>query len=107
MKREIDSQLDCAFQAYRSAAVVPEASTAFTPGVWQAIEARRSNRVFSLWAKALTSCALAASLTLGVLSSRPPQGIEPEYVTAFLEDSGPAMYDVEFASASLDLDSLR
>ena len=108
MKRDIENEVGRAFEVYRHSVPVPEAGMAFTPGVWQAIEARRTTRVFGLWAKALTSCALAASLMLGVLSSRPPQNPEPEeYVSAFLEGSRPVMYEVEFLNASLEMDSSR
>lgn len=45
-----EERLERLFLGFRDAAAVPEASANFSANLWQAIEARRSNRVFGLWA---------------------------------------------------------
>lgn len=107
MKRDLESEIDRAFAAYRTAAVVPDASPAFTTDIWAAIEARRTARTFGMWAKVLTSGALAASLMLGVLSARPERSPEPEYLSAYLEANAPVQYDTELAYAILESEQQR
>lgn len=107
MKRNLEHELDRGFAAYGKAVAVPEASSAFTTDIWAAIEARRSARLFGFWAKALTSSALAASLMLGVLSSRPERSPEPEYLAAYLEGTTPAQYDLELGYSIVDSETNR
>jgi hypothetical protein len=99
-----DARLDRLFLGFRDSAVVPEASANFSANMWQAIEARRSNRVFGLWAKLVTSGALAASLLFGVLSSAPQKTVEPEYLAVYIEHTTPAPEPAEMLSTILDSD---
>jgi hypothetical protein len=99
-----DERLEGLFLRYRDAAVVPDASANFSANMWQAIEARRSNRVFGLWAKLVTSGALAASLLFGVLSSAPQKTVEPEYLAVYIEHTTPASEPAEMLSSILDSD---
>lgn len=99
-----EERLERLFVSYRDAAVAPEASANFSVNVWQAIEARRSNRVFGLWAKLVTSGALAASLLFGVLSSTPQKTVEPEYLAVYIEHTSPSPEPAEMLSSILDSD---
>ena len=107
MKRDLESELNRGFAAYRVAATVPEGSRNFSADLWMAIEARRTAKVFGFWAKAVTSTALAASLMLGVLTSAPEQSPEPEYLAAYLEGNAPANYDMELGYSIVDLETQR
>ncbi len=102
MKRDFEGELDRGFAAYGRAVAVPEASPQFTTGMWAAIEAKRSARLFGFWAKVLTSGALAASLTLGVLTSMPERQPEPEYLAVYLDTLSGAPYDSEIGYATVD-----
>lgn len=86
---EFPEQLGRLMAAYRTALPDPEASPAFMPRMWDAIESR--NRVtysFSRFAKAFVSAAAAVSLGLAALtmtfSSAPVQTIP--YVDALAGD---------------------
>lgn len=106
MDRDFESRLGPVFLAYKQSVVAPEVSPAFSTGVWAGIEARRSARLFGFWAKALSSCALAASLVFGVLTT-PPAPVEPaEYVMAYLEGA-PLASELELGYAVLEADSAQ
>jgi|GEM_PF-2289845 len=107
MDRDFDKELERAFQAYKASVAVPEPGVAFNTSVWAVIEARRSARLFGFWAKALTSSALAASLLLGVMTSKPAPHPEPEYLSAIIASNSPSPMDAELATAILEADSSR
>ncbi len=111
MKDEIDREFENGpgrvFEIYKQTASVPDASPAFGPGVWARIEARRNARLFGVWAKALSASALAASLVLGVMSSRPPVMPEPEYLTAYLEGTPSLSTEAEIGYSVLEAGSAQ
>src|SRR3974377_1238401 len=60
--------LEKLFSAYRDAIPDPEASAAFTPGIWQKIEARRSPaRLWRRLAEAFVTIAAVVTLLIGTL----------------------------------------
>jgi hypothetical protein len=66
-----EARLDHLFRAYRAACINPDASANFMPDMWARIEAREvSTNWFGRVAKALVAAALAASVILGMMSSR-------------------------------------
>lgn len=99
MRDEIDREFENgpgrAFAVYKQLTNAPEAGPAFVPDVWKRIEARRNARLFGFWAKTLSASALAASLVLGVMTSKPPVAPEPEYLTAYLEGTPSLSVDAE------------
>jgi hypothetical protein len=66
-----EARLDELFRAYSAACPDADASANFMPNMWTRIEAREaSNHWFGRVAKALVAAALAASVILGMMSSR-------------------------------------
>jgi hypothetical protein len=66
-----ETRLDVLFRAYRAAFPDLDASANFMPDMWARIEAREvSANWFGRMAKALVAAALAASVILGMMSSR-------------------------------------
>ena len=60
--------LEKLFSAYRDAIPDPEPSSAFTPGIWQKIEARRSPvRLWRRLAEAFVTMAAVVTLLIGTL----------------------------------------
>jgi hypothetical protein len=66
-----EARLDDLFRAYRGACPLSDASANFMPNMWARIEAREvSANWFGRVAKALVAAALAASVILGMMSSK-------------------------------------
>jgi hypothetical protein len=74
----VSDSLSELFAAYRAALPGPEPSTAFVPGLWERIDARRTY-AYSLkrFAQGLITAAAAVCLLMGFYLSRP----EPSYYT--------------------------
>jgi hypothetical protein len=69
--RDPEVRLDELFRAYGAICPDPDASANFMPNMWAQIEAREvSTNWFGRVAKTLVAAALAASVILGMMSSR-------------------------------------
>ncbi len=94
-----EARLSELFAAYRAANPDPEPSLAFTPGLWQKIDARRSF-AYSLkrLAQGLITAAAAVCLLMGFYLSRP----EPSpytYLEVLAADQTHDMADAEIVRA--------
>ncbi len=67
-----EDRLSALFAAYRAAVPEPEVSTAFVPGLWEKIDARRSFACsLKRLAQGLITAAAAVCLLMGFYLSRP------------------------------------
>lgn len=74
------------FQQYRDACQAPEPGANFMPALWSKIEARQSlSSLFGRWSKGLVTCAVAASLMMGVYIARPGSHASPFYNASYVE----------------------
>ncbi|MSV30289.1 MAG: hypothetical protein EXQ52_16340 [Bryobacterales bacterium] len=81
-----DSELSDLFQKYRHACETPDASANFMPVLWEKIEARQSQlTLFGRSSKALVTCALAASLMMGIYVAMPGNHANPFYTASYVE----------------------
>lgn len=95
---QTEQRFDQLCRVYGRSAVIPEASVNFSANMWEAIEARRSSRLFGLVAKLVTTSALAATILFGVLPTSTAPTVEPEYLTLYIDHSqAPAQPEI-FAS---------
>ncbi|MDZ7637937.1 MAG: hypothetical protein U5J83_06760 [Bryobacterales bacterium] len=103
---DAERRVDQIFRAYGTSAVIPEASPNFSANMWEAIEARRSSRLFGMVAKLVTSGAVAATILLGVLSTSSIPAVEPEYLAVYIEHSQPAA-QAEILSSILESEDMQ
>ncbi len=74
------------FRQYHEACEPPEAGANFMPVLWEKIEARQTVfTVFGRSSKALVTCALAASLMMGIYVAMPGKHINPFYTVSYVE----------------------
>jgi hypothetical protein len=75
------------FREYREACETPEAGAGFMPALWEKIEARQTLfTVFGRFSKALVTCALAASVMMGVYVALPGNHLpHPFYTASYVE----------------------
>ncbi|MCL4783097.1 MAG: hypothetical protein KJZ70_08705 [Bryobacterales bacterium] len=93
-------------RAYGRSAVIPEASVNFSANMWEAIEARRSSRLFGMVAKLVTTSALAATILFGTLPTSKAPAVEPEYLTLYIDHSQ-APVQTEIFSSILDAEDSK
>lgn len=98
---QTEQRFDRLCRAYGRSAVIPEASANFSANMWEAIEARRSSRLFGMVAKLVTTGALAATILFGMLPASKTPSVEPEYLTLYIDHS-PAPAQPEIFSSILD-----
>ena len=84
---QTEQRFDRLCRAYGRSAVIPEASTNFSANMWEAIEARRSSRLFGMVARLVTTSALAATILFGMLPASKAPAVEPEYLTLYIDHS--------------------
>ena len=82
-----DTELSDLLQQYRRACEAPDASPNFMPVLWEKIEARQSERTFfGRSSKVLVTCALAASLIMGIYVAFPGNhAAHPFYTASYVE----------------------
>jgi hypothetical protein len=77
--------LETLFAAYRESLPDPEASAAFTPGVWQRIEARRSPvRLLRRMTEALVALTALATIVVGLFLIPRLQSL-PVYSASYID----------------------
>lgn len=101
-----EQRFDRLCRVYGCTAAIPEASANFSANMWDAIEARRSSRLFALAAKLVTSGALAATILFGMLPATQAPTVEPEYLAAYIEHSQTTVQP-EFFSSILDAEESK
>ena len=82
----MDRKLDALLSAYREACPDPEGSPGFMPGLWQRIEARRSETTFIMrWvAQACAVAAITVTLFIGTVLIPRFQG-EPSESASYID----------------------
>ena len=85
-ERSDDEKLDALFRAFQAACPDRDPSANFMPGVWQRIEARQSF-TFSLrrMANGFVTAAVALTIVLGLVMSRPHSQAVPNSPISYLE----------------------
>ena len=75
---ELEQKLDKLFAAYRSAFPDPAPSAAFTPGIWNKIEARRRQTFVMAWTRKLMVASASLCFVFGIVLITPfPNGATP------------------------------
>lgn len=73
-----EQKLDKLFSAYRSAFPDPAPSAAFTPGIWNKIEARRRQTFVMSWTRKLMAASASLCFVFGMVLITPfPNGATP------------------------------
>ena len=75
---ELEQTVDRLFAAYRSAFPDPAPSAAFTPGIWNKIEARRRQTFVMSWTRKLMAASASLCFVFGMFLITPfPNGASP------------------------------
>lgn len=103
---QTEHRFDRLCRDYGKSAVIPEASVNFSANMWEAIEARRSSRLFGMVARLVTTGAVAATILFGMLPASKAPAVEPEYLTLYIDHSQ-SPTQVEIFSSMLDSEDSR